>query len=42
MIITFGIVSACSIAGLYLIARVVSLLDAINKRLAAIEANTRK
>ncbi|HUI61171.1 MAG TPA: hypothetical protein VLX90_13165 [Steroidobacteraceae bacterium] len=42
MIVTFGIVSACSVAGLYLIARMVSLLDEINKRLAAIEANTRR
>lgn len=40
--IALGIVTACAIAGLYLLARLVGLLDQINKRLAAIETNTRK
>ncbi|HET9391573.1 MAG TPA: hypothetical protein VFO44_18145 [Steroidobacteraceae bacterium] len=42
MLFAVGIVSACAIAGLYLLARSVALLGEINRRLAAIEANTRK
>jgi hypothetical protein len=37
-----GIVSACSIAGLYLLARAVTLLGEINRRLAAIELGNQK
>lgn len=40
--IALGVVTACAIAGLYLLARLVGLLDEISKRLAAIELNTRK
>lgn len=42
MIFAAGIVSACAIAGLYLLARTVILLGEINRRLATIEVNTRK
>ncbi len=42
MMYAFGIVTGCAIAGLYLLARSVSLLDQINKRLAALEQNTHK
>ncbi|HEY3784513.1 MAG TPA: hypothetical protein VGL55_04485 [Steroidobacteraceae bacterium] len=42
MLFAVGIVSACAIAGLYLLARAVILLGEINRKLAAIELDCRK
>ncbi|HZO22212.1 MAG TPA: hypothetical protein VFB37_06870 [Steroidobacteraceae bacterium] len=42
MLFAVGIVSACAIAGLYLLARIVMLLGEINRKLGAIELDRQK